>query len=490
MMGKKEYNNLESRFKLLAETQEFEYQPQDWSALEVRLDKEETNRRPYFIYLVFGMLSVMAITIGLKLSMTNNGIGNTTLHKNSSVISNQKPTPQAIDKNEIELNKEAESKLATQVEQSHQGVVGIPSTSNPETIVEENKTTVNNTEPHNAELVGEPAAQQSIETEDNISAQNKFAAQGTVKTQEPKSNEENPLAEIKDENPVGEKVTEPKRDLPISNTQESTTQVADAQIIPTTRTANEDQESDKEVLPILLLSSTDKRVELDSNIDKVIGEVQNRLEVESINYAESSGIEVLPPRPKFILNANLGVEAAKTPLGDRSDADINLGFKVGYVAGSNLVLSAGLNYVKEGYVADGDDYSPPVGFWQNFGGTVPDEILAVCDMIDLSIGAAYHFSEVNDNGLVAQVNFISNYMVREEYDYRFSDPGSNDTFIFSGENQTLFSNAELGLAYKFKVGNRLIIDAGSYVKIPTRGIGHGSMRLTTVGVRLGISLLK
>ena len=194
--------------------------------------------------------------------------------------------------------------------------------------------------------------------------------------------------------------------------------------------------------------------------------------------------------PKWILNANVGVETAQSPLGGRSDVDYSVGLRLGYLTSSKLSFNLGANYIREGYQAQGEDYIPPVGFWSASEGVPPEIVQAVCDMLDLSIGASYHFTDVQSNGFVAHVNLLSNFMLREEYDYQFEQSSDDFTGIFSGENHNFASQIELSTAYKLRTGGGYFIDAGPYLKLPLSGVGHGNVRLTSVGIRIGVSLVK
>ena len=132
------------------------------------------------------------------------------------------------------------------------------------------------------------------------------------------------------------------------------------------------------------------------------------------------------------MNLNAGIETSQTPLGELSDTDYNLGIRAGYVASSKLVISAGVNYINECYTADGQDYTAPVGFWKATDGRPPDAISAVCDMLDISLGASYHFTNVNSNGLVVHANLNSNFMIREEYNFKFTESQDDWIGIFEG----------------------------------------------------------
>ena len=91
---------------------------------------------------------------------------------------------------------------------------------------------------------------------------------------------------------------------------------------------------------------------------------------------------------------------------------------------------------------------------------------------------------------MARVNLLSNFMLREEYDYQFDESSDDFTGVFSGENHNFASQIELSTAYKLRTGGGYFIDAGPYLKLPLSGVGHGNVRLTSVGIRIGVSLVK
>ena len=238
----------------------------------------------------------------------------------------------------------------------------------------------------------------------------------------------------------------------------------------TESTQNSDLRHLENINPLPLLIS-----ELDKNNQQAIS-FENPIEVQS---SKSS--------PRFVFNINGGVELSQTPLGELSDADYNLGFKFGYIISNKMAPTAGVSYMRECYIAATPDYTVPLGFWQ---GNPPDQVQAVCDMVDFTIGASYHFNGVLDNGLIAHLNLSSNNMIREVYEYQFIN-NEQDNWVddFNFANSTLLSTLELGASYKFFAGKRYYIDGGPYMKIPINGIGNGDVLLRSYGFRVGISFI-
>ena len=189
---------------------------------------------------------------------------------------------------------------------------------------------------------------------------------------------------------------------------------------------------------------------------------------------------------KIFLGINLGMEASKTELSERSSWDLNTGIQVGYSLSRKLQLIGGANYVIDKYMADGDDYKITPKFQATWG--APDYVSANCSMINAHLGVAYHFTEVNRSGFSVSASSVSNFMVSENYDYHYTDATKDWTGQWNGAHQTLFSSLELGVQYKFQLSSRQLFSVGSYTKLATRGIGHGDVLLNSYGFRLGFGL--
>ena len=458
MKNTSEYNKLASRFKQLAESPELEYQPADWTALAERLDKEEDDDKvalPFFKYGLFGLISLLVLLGGWVTFAKSNEPDMISAHQAETLT------------NETKLDKVISDAIvpAAQVELSD----------SPAEAKQQDDLSVTD---ESSELKAKPQNGQTEIQENAVPLRKVPSINDNLmvgETSENNSESDGPHSES--QQPTSVRGNEGQQDSQVAKG-------ADNSSFDTTSKLNSSRLSKQEVLPFVdELALLIIPLEMDESLDERLARILEELSIVPLNASDG-------PRPKIFIAASLAIEQAQSPNGDNSDSDINVGLQLGYVTGSKLVVRAGVNYVKESYLAAGDDYSPPAGFWMSTEGRAPDQVQAVCDMIDFSIGADYHFSDVRDRGLVAHFSTTTNYMLREAYDYRFTDPAEDWSAEFEGESRTLLSSLELGASYKFKLGQQIFIDAGPYVKLPTRGIGHGAVKLRTVGLRIGMSMVK
>jgi len=462
-MNQQAYNNLEDRFVYLSENQEFDYQKTEWTKLESRLDQDESRNKYFLVLLFLGVVSIAAL-------------GFVMLGSSTSSTSNDNP----IDSEQVVQNTlgavvtpDLTSDQAARSFTIKDGLRELAPNSG------ESLTTSNNVKKDRVST-----GQLTTPTTTKAKVLSEYKANSLSNTSDGSSNSKNAMPiDVRDDSINSDKE---QGEAPVV-TIETPTIGSGGEISNRTEVSSPANAQKELFMPSEAESGIYSLAKLPVNILPL--DVNEESYVLDRIHLDNSLVEKIQ-RPKFYVNLSAGVELASTPLGELSDTDFNFGLKLGYVASSKLVLTAGVNYINECYMADGDDYTAPTGFWSATEGVAPESILAVCDMIDFSIGASYHFTDVQSRGLAAHINLGSNFMVREEYNYMFSESADNWTGVFDGESSSILSNVELSTTYKLDLGRDFIIDAGPYLKIPASGIGHGNVRLSSFGFRVGVSIIK
>ncbi len=190
---------------------------------------------------------------------------------------------------------------------------------------------------------------------------------------------------------------------------------------------------------------------------------------------------------KFSVGAQFGLESSWTPNGEYSRIDYSAGLGFSYLFNKKLGLSLGANYIKDSYTAMAEDYKPPSGYWKSKG--VPDWTSATCEMLEMSYGISYFFNGIDQKGFATSINVLSNFMLSEMYYYHYPDESNNFVNSWNMDNKTLFSALAIDASYNIPVGNRWALRAGPFIKIPIDGIGHGSVMLSSIGIRIQTSIL-
>ena len=491
-MSDRDYNKLVARFKEVSDNPEFEYQQEDWRAVEKMLDDERKDRP--ILWILPGLVVMSAVVLWFFISDgassdSVNTINSVSTSSTEQVSDLKISDSQILDQNSGSTTMKGEDNTERDVEVSG----GTPEQRSkigdgPTTVQEQKESLLKIDEGAGTELAqtsssdiqANLAVREDLSDDDHEASaivQSASSTQLENRTIDPELSRDGSIAFQGVQESLDQIGSDPSQ---YDNSQElideqstSTTQYLLKSSLSTTGVAEEDNQYIS-TLPALGIAPFDLE-RIDYKGDMTFEKKSEKLEEKG---------------PKIIVGANAGIETAQSPLGGLSDVDYSIGLRLGYVASSKLVINAGVSYISECYLAEGDDYVPPVGFWASTEGVAPEEVSALCDMIDVSLGASYHFSDVQSNGLSAHVNLLSNFMLREEYDYRFAESSDDFTGLFTGESQTLMSQIELSTSYKLRTGGGYFIDAGPYLKLPLNGVGHGNVRLTSIGIRVGVSLVK
>ena len=455
MMSNSEYNKLEEHFKFLAQNPRFDYQQDDWSALAARLDEDNNDKKLFIPFRLFGLFGLVLVLIGMWFwASSYNAISAVSSqkqqnHSTSIIASKIQSVGGLTSSDRSQQNSGSTDKSAQGSSQA--------SSSSISSVIEVSKNE------HNKDKNQAIITDSKTETRTSVK---RGLKRGTDNTADTNNNRQSSSGQP---HAYG---TEKQFQDDMESTIDSTVDITALK----STTALNLKSLRVPIIPKLLGPiSNDQSIELK--------EILKKINLDKPNEQKSS-------RPHFLVNLNAGVEISRTPLGELSDTDYSFGIKLGYITSNKFVLTAGANYISECYLADGEDYSPPTGFWQSTDGVAPESVLAVCEMIDLSLGGSYYFKGVTNNGFSAHLNLNSNFMLQEDYYYIFSESGDNWESSFDAGNRTLLSNIEVATSYKLQLSKHLSVNAGPYIKIPTSGIGHGEVRLSSFGFRMGISIIK
>ncbi len=420
----------ELRYREVSKAQTYNYNPEDWYALQQMMNQDDRKRKPIVWIFLGSSLLILGLIVGIVFLNNDFEYNGLDLEDNKKSIAKSSTTSHSSEKLYETINIQEENDII------------------------DNKSIVTPTseihKPSESSILPSSSENNNQETQINSNQNNTLELDN-------KPNQPPYLSESTD-NVSHNVALEPRNSRPVNKEKFES-------MIPS---ISKHQEN---IIPIPLHNI--KKLESDN---KLILPIANQIEVKSSRLT-----------PRFLFNINGGVEVSQTPKGTISDTDFSLGIKFGYVVSNKVVLSAGVSYIRECYTAATSDYSVPSGFWQ---GNPPDQVQAVCDMVDFTIGASYHFNGVLNNGLIAHLNLSSNNMVREVYEYQFINNEANNWIDeFSFDNSTLLSNLEIGASYKFFANSRYFIDGGPFMKIPINGIGNGDVRLRSFGFKVGISFL-
>ncbi|MEM9982813.1 MAG: hypothetical protein AAF734_09960 [Bacteroidota bacterium] len=166
-----------------------------------------------------------------------------------------------------------------------------------------------------------------------------------------------------------------------------------------------------------------------------------------------------------------------------------IGVGVDYRIKNRFRVSTAFILNRKLYLASGQDYTPPSGFWAN--GNRPEEIDANCLVLDIPLMVGYNFFQNSRRYLWLNAGVSSYWFLTERYDYRYRyqdyNPDRVTSWEGSNQNQHPLSTLNVSILFESPVNQRLSVLIEPYYKAPLQEVGHGSVRLLNGGVNVGIS---
>lgn len=167
-----------------------------------------------------------------------------------------------------------------------------------------------------------------------------------------------------------------------------------------------------------------------------------------------------------------------------------VGGQVYYQLSDRWRLSSGVLYAKKAYTANGEDYSPPEGYWQHTtNGVIPEEVDAQCGIIDIPVNITYTWNPQSRFRFITSAGLSSYIILNEDYQYTFGNYGYGTGYNqwSTDENSASWMgmfNLSTGMEWGLRRG--WVFGVEPYVKIPLKEIGFGQVQLTGAGMFLSL----
>jgi hypothetical protein len=187
---------------------------------------------------------------------------------------------------------------------------------------------------------------------------------------------------------------------------------------------------------------------------------------------------------------SLGLSLAPDLNGVGPAENYRLAWEIGlmgyYTLNRNWRISTGVLVAKKKYVAAGEDYNPPEGYWDYAtNGYIPDKVDATCAIIDIPVNFTYLWNP-SSKLTITTTTGLSNYIIlNEDYSYSYA-PGSgyygNEGWSTTDNSSVLLAMVNVGIGAEWSLRPGLILSIEPYVKVPFKNIGYGNVSLTGTGL--------
>ena len=169
----------------------------------------------------------------------------------------------------------------------------------------------------------------------------------------------------------------------------------------------------------------------------------------------------------------------------------NMGYSVGLLAGyrfnKHISVESGLYWDKKQYYSEGKYFNKSK---TNIPSSVQIKDLdGDCSMFEIPVSFRYDFSFSKKGRFFATGGLNSYIMKKENYDYSTQDyPGWSRKVSYNNSVNNLFSILQVSAGYEYKLGKIGSIRVEPYLNIPLKGVGIGSMPISSAGLHLGITI--
>ena len=187
---------------------------------------------------------------------------------------------------------------------------------------------------------------------------------------------------------------------------------------------------------------------------------------------------------RWALSASAGIISGRSQGVDLPRAQPRFGLLADYRVGSNLILSTGALYSMVHYRIEGRRYEAKAGFF--IDDVQPVEVKAACSIVEIPLHATYYFSGSRGSSFFAGAGAVSYVLLKENYKYDYAEDNARfkKEWEETNANQHPFGLGQVNFGYQRRLPGRGAVQLETYAHLPLTGLGHGNVRLTSVGVSL------
>lgn len=247
-----------------------------------------------------------------------------------------------------------------------------------------------------------------------------------------------------------------------------TCHISNSQSIPTLALKGKSVDS---IIPVFYTSENKERVP--SNQGIISSDLREKEPAESSEGISRLSIGILA-------GPDLSMAGSFTKL---HDPGYSIGLLAEYQITDRLSIRTGIQRSKVRYMASGQDYHPPEGYWT--GGIAANNIDARCLLLDIPLSLKYEVMQFRDSRLYLSGGFSSYIMLDERYRFDYQSGYGQDGLVQEWSESTgsrhWFSNASLSIGYEVMLARNWSLRAEPYLKLPVNGIGWGDVDLYAAG---------
>ncbi|MEM6726145.1 MAG: hypothetical protein AAF598_19030 [Bacteroidota bacterium] len=187
---------------------------------------------------------------------------------------------------------------------------------------------------------------------------------------------------------------------------------------------------------------------------------------------------------EFTIGLRAGLEMVSAGTDDFGEFSYHFGLDTEYRFARNWSLGLGGHISRKIYQAQMEDYKAPMGFWTR--GIAADNTEAACTILEIPLSASYYFNGYQRNGFYAKGGMTTYFMLREEYLYNYNNPEPDLRKQWREQNGSrhYFALLHFATGFQQRIGRSYSIQYEPYLQVPLSGVGHGDVKLFTIGTAI------
>lgn len=233
---------------------------------------------------------------------------------------------------------------------------------------------------------------------------------------------------------------------------------------------------------VVISPANAEKIKQRANVDLPGAEEGDTGEAKTIVTEEDASVkQVVAPRLSLLLSFAPDFSSTSNQYSTPGKA---FGAMIHYHVFQRWSVSAGIIKNNKRYTGNGEDYSPPKGYWKYYtNGIVPESVDGACNVLEFPVMIQYTIANNGKTRWTASAGTSNYLMLNESYRYYFDqpNPGAKDGWDSKRQSRFYFNMFNISVGYEYQLFPRLMVGIEPYVKVPLEEIGWSNIRLFSTG---------
>jgi hypothetical protein len=188
-------------------------------------------------------------------------------------------------------------------------------------------------------------------------------------------------------------------------------------------------------------------------------------------------------KPVFYYGIVAGIELNKVKTQDMTKTGFNGGAILGLQVNKKIAVETGLQLSQKKYYSDGKYFKPKTGAMP--ANMAVTSLQSTSTLIEIPVSIKYNFSK-KKNTLYGKAGVSSYIMTKESNRYQAVVSGQQQEInnTYKTTHSYLASDIRISAGYQHTAGKKINIRVEPYIQIPLKGIGVGTIPVTSTGLQL------